>query len=76
MDGTDAEVDETLATAVRLHVLAVYERHGRVKGPTADALEVSLKTLYNHFSRWEREGHIRPVSGGAGRGVEYVRADG
>lgn len=57
------EPDEALDTAVRLHVLAVYERHGRNKTRTAEALGVAEKTLYNLFARWRAAGKVRPVSG-------------
>lgn len=70
MDGTEA-VDETLATAVRLHVLAVYERCGRNKTRAAERLGVAVKTLYNQFARWEAAGLVRCVGGPAGRGVDY-----
>jgi predicted RNase H-like HicB family nuclease len=52
------EADETLATAVRLHVLAVYGRYGRNKTRTAEALGVCVKTLYTHLHRWVAAGVI------------------
>jgi predicted RNase H-like HicB family nuclease len=52
------EADETLATAVRLHVLAVYGRYGRNKTRTARALGVVEKTVYNALNRYVAEGHI------------------
>lgn len=50
--------DETIATAIRLHVLAVYGRHGRNKAATAAALGVCEKTLYNALNRMVREGRV------------------
>lgn len=65
------EPDDTLDTAVRLHVLAVYERCGRVKGETARRLGVAEKTLYNLFARWEAAGRVRPVSGAGRRRFDF-----
>lgn len=55
---------ESLATVVRRHVLAACVHHGWKLPLVAASLGVSLKTVYNHLSRYEREGHVRRTAGG------------
>lgn len=51
-DGVFVPVGKSLASAERDIILANFEHHGRRREPTATALGVSLKTLYNRLKEY------------------------
>ena len=57
-EGATPQAGESLESLERRHILDTLARHDGNRRATADALGISLRTLYYRLSQYQKEGHL------------------